>query len=59
MSTFLTGSQIDNEEKKFRCSQKAFRLHVKSETKIKKKKDVPTSKDSNNNFSFSRKGAFL
>ena len=55
MSTFLTGSQIDNEEKKFRCSQKAFRLHVKSETKIKKKKDVPPSKDSNNNFSFSRK----
>lgn len=55
MSTFLTGSQVDNEEKKFRCSQKAFRLHVKSEGKIKKKKDVPTSKDSNNNFSFSRK----
>ena len=55
MSTFLTGSQIDNEEKKFRCSQKAFRLHVKSETKIKKKKDVPPSKDSNNNFSFSKK----
>lgn len=54
MSTFLTGSQVDN-EKQFRCSQKAFRLHVKSENKIKKNKDIPLSKDSNNNFSFSRK----